>query len=219
MSDQPSQNLDSKTFYNGSVSLYGRFDRFCHFCYCWFLLRISNMLLPILVITFLPSILILIMTQESPILYKDGEELGMLYENKYRIYIPYEEIPEGWVQALVAVEDQAFMTHHGINPYNIVGSMVANIKAGRIVRGGSTLTQQTAKNLYNRGKRVEENQVKIVEYLQKKERLKEENRKQVENINMAAKIEAKLWEMLNALRLITITAKDILEYYANQIPI
>ena len=52
----------------------------------------------------------LIMTQESPILYKDGEALGMLYENKYRIYIPYEEIPEGWVQALVAVEDQAFMT-------------------------------------------------------------------------------------------------------------
>ena len=105
------------------------------------------------------------MTQESPIPYKDGEELGMLYENKYRIYSPVEEIPEDWVQALVAVEDQDFYDHNGINPYNIVGSMIANIKAGRIVRGGSTLTQQTAKNLYNRGKRVEENQVKIAEYL------------------------------------------------------
>ena len=106
-----------------------------------------------------------IMTQESPILYLGGEELGMLYENKYRIYIPYDQIPKAWINALVAVEDQAFYDHHGINPYNIIGSMVSNIKAGRIVRGGSTLTQQTAKNLYNRGKRVENNQTQIVNYL------------------------------------------------------
>ena len=161
-----------------------------------------------------------IMTQESPILYKEGEELGMLYENKYRIYIPYDEIPKYWVQALVAVEDQSFYEHHGINPYNIVGSMVSNIKAGRIVRGGSTLTQQTAKNLYNRGQRVEENQVKIAEYLEKKERLKKESHKQAKNITLVSKIEAKLWEMLNALRLDHHHSKeDILEYYANQIPI
>ena len=65
-------------------------------------------------------------------------------------YIPYEEIPEGWVQALVAVEDQAFYDHHGINPYNIVGSMVANIKAGRIVRGGSTNSTNSKKSVQSR---------------------------------------------------------------------
>ena len=161
-----------------------------------------------------------IMTQESPILYKKGEELGMLYENKYRIYIPYNDIPKYWVQALVAVEDQSFYEHHGINPYNIVGSMVSNIKAGRIVRGGSTLTQQTAKNLYNRGQRVEDNQVKIAKYLEKKERLNKDSKKQANNITLISKIEAKLWEMVNALRLDYHHSKeDILEYYANQIPI
>ncbi len=92
-----------------------------------------------------------IIAQESPILYRDGQtRIGVLFDSEHRVYVPYEKIPEAWVQAITAAEDQRFFSHPGVDPLGISRAMWANLKAGRVVAGGSTLTQQTAKNLFYR---------------------------------------------------------------------
>jgi penicillin-binding protein 1A len=91
------------------------------------------------------------MEKESPIYYRDGKtQINVLFEERHRIYVPYNELPESWVQAITAAEDQRYFTHWGLDPISITRAVVQNVKAQRIVSGASTLTQQTAKNLFNR---------------------------------------------------------------------
>ena len=92
-----------------------------------------------------------IIAQESPVLYRDGQTpIGVFFSQEHRIHVGADELPEAWVQAIVAAEDQRFFDHPGFDWRGIARAMVQNIKAGRVVAGGSTLTQQTAKNLYYR---------------------------------------------------------------------
>ena len=92
-----------------------------------------------------------IIAQESPVLYRDGvTPMGVFFSQEHRIYVRADELPEAWVQAIVAAEDQRFFDHPGFDWRGITRAMIQNIKAGRVVAGGSTLTQQTAKNLYYR---------------------------------------------------------------------
>ena len=65
-----------------------------------------------------------------------------------RLPLRLEDVPDYLVQAVVAVEDQRFFEHHGVDPIGIARALVANLRAGGIVQGGSTLTQQLVKNLY-----------------------------------------------------------------------
>lgn len=58
------------------------------------------------------------------------------------------DVPPLLVDAIIAVEDQSFFEHGGIHLWRIAGAMLANLRAGRVVQGGSTLTQQLAKNFY-----------------------------------------------------------------------
>ncbi len=100
---------------------------------------------------FTRSAVMAIIAQESPVLYRDGKtRMGVFFAEEHRQYVPYAEIPERWVQAITSAEDQRYFDHPGVDVWGISRAMVANIKAGRVVAGGSTLTQQTAKNLYYR---------------------------------------------------------------------
>ena len=89
--------------------------------------------------------------QESPVFYSDGvTQFGVLFEEIHRQYVKYEDIPQNFIKALVAAEDHRFFEHSGVDIVGIVRATLANYKAGRVVQGGSSLTQQTAKNLFKR---------------------------------------------------------------------
>jgi len=65
-----------------------------------------------------------------------------------RIPVGLADVPENLIAALLTVEDQRFFQHHGVDFRRIAAAAAANLKVGRVVQGGSTLTQQLAKNLY-----------------------------------------------------------------------
>jgi penicillin-binding protein 1A len=91
---------------------------------------------------------------ESPVFYDDGETaLGVFFEKTHRRYIRYPQIPPQFVKAIVAAEDKNFFTHPGFDIRAIVRALIANLRHGRVSQGGSTITQQTAKNVFKREKR------------------------------------------------------------------
>ncbi|WP_169974025.1 MULTISPECIES: PBP1A family penicillin-binding protein [unclassified Campylobacter] len=77
---------------------------------------------------------------------KNGNLIANLFEEN-RIYARYDEIPSRVIEALVAIEDTSFFEHGGINPEAITRAIIKDIKAGKLVEGASTLTQQLVKNM------------------------------------------------------------------------
>lgn len=88
------------------------------------------------------------MSQNSTIVDEDGNEVDSIATKEYREIVDYDQIPAHLKQAFVAVEDERFYKHPGLDPQSIIGSAIENFKAGGIVRGGSTITQQLARNTY-----------------------------------------------------------------------
>ena len=82
----------------------------------------------------------------SIILDRNGNKLAYVFKDQHRLYARYDEIPGALIEALVAMEDTRFFEHEGVNPDAILRAIVKDIKAGRFVEGGSTLTQQLIKN-------------------------------------------------------------------------
>jgi len=114
---------------------------------------------------------------ESPVYYDDGETvMGVFFEKTHRRYINYKDIPPSFVKAIVAAEDKNFFTHPGFDLKAVIRAMVANLRHKRIAQGGSTITQQTAKNIFEREKRSYKAKIKelMQSILLEKEYSKEE---------------------------------------------
>ncbi len=76
-----------------------------------------------------------------------GRVLANLFEEN-RIWVPLKKIPKYLIYAVLAAEDSDFYYHHGINLKGIIRAAWVNFRSGKIVEGGSTITQQLAKNLF-----------------------------------------------------------------------
>jgi penicillin-binding protein 1B len=75
-----------------------------------------------------------------------GSFLGA--SQKDRIPVSLSDVPDDLVEAVLSIEDQRFFEHRGLDLVRIVGAALANIQAGRVTQGASTLTQQLARTLY-----------------------------------------------------------------------
>jgi len=122
----------------------------------------------------------------SVILSSDGDVIGR-FSTVYQAPVSLKEVPPDLVHALIATEDHRFYAHHGIDPARIVGSAWAILR-GKF-QGGSTITQQLARNLFP------------------------------QEIGNEVSINRKLREAITALRLERSSTKDqILESYLNSAP-
>lgn len=81
----------------------------------------------------------------------DGQVIGELFEER-RILLPYEKIPRRLLLAFLAVEDKRFFSHEGIDLRGVLRAALSNLRAGGVVEGGSTITQQLAKQTLGRDK-------------------------------------------------------------------
>jgi len=89
--------------------------------------------------------------------YESGNKVTMLdnkgdilavYGDMHGNHVNYYEIPRDLINAVVATEDRKFFEHFGVDVSGILRATVANLKAGRTVQGGSTITQQLAKIMF-----------------------------------------------------------------------
>ena len=81
------------------------------------------------------------------LLSEDGASLARLGNGDTTV-IPVDEMPPHLIHAVLAIEDRRFYSHFGIDVIGIGRAMVTNARSGRMVQGGSTITQQLAKNLF-----------------------------------------------------------------------
>jgi penicillin-binding protein 1A len=78
----------------------------------------------------------------------DGSVLGSIPAEKNRQPVDLEDMSKWVARATVAIEDRRFWSHGALDYAGIVRALLANVQAGHVVQGGSTITQQLARNLY-----------------------------------------------------------------------
>ncbi len=86
--------------------------------------------------------------QNSFVYAADGSELGVIPAERNRTPVSRSQMSPWLPKATVAIEDRRFYEHGGIDPVGILRAVVADIRAGKVVQGGSTITQELVRNLY-----------------------------------------------------------------------
>lgn len=80
--------------------------------------------------------------------YATDEDLIEKISSDIPNYTKIDKIPKELIAAVIVVEDKRFFTHYGFDVIGIGRAFIANLKEGEVVQGGSTITQQLAKNLF-----------------------------------------------------------------------
>ncbi len=94
---------------------------------------------------------------------------GLAEQNQ--INISLEDIPDSFILAVISVEDKNFYSHHGVDFTGILRALLTNIRQGEVAAGGSTISQQTAKNLYLTNERTLTRKIKELFYHWPKEKV------------------------------------------------
>jgi penicillin-binding protein 1A len=81
-------------------------------------------------------------------IYDDNDEPMTELHVERRILVPLAQIPQSLRDAILATEDRRFYSHWGIDPIGVARAVIQNYRRGRIVEGGSTITQQLTKVLF-----------------------------------------------------------------------
>jgi penicillin-binding protein 1A len=84
----------------------------------------------------------------SQVFTKDGQRLGFIQSDELRQPVTIAQMPAALRNATVAIEDQRYFQHSGVDLEGIIRAAVKNVGTGRTVQGGSTLTMQLVRNLY-----------------------------------------------------------------------
>jgi penicillin-binding protein 1A len=92
---------------------------------------------------------------------KNGNEIGKRGIN-INDAVPLEEIPEHMIKATLATEDRRFYEHFGVDVIGVLRALVTNLQANEVVQGGSSITQQLAKNLFLSSERSLQRKIKEV---------------------------------------------------------
>ncbi|WP_019172165.1 transglycosylase domain-containing protein [Pseudaminobacter salicylatoxidans] len=88
-----------------------------------------------------------------------GNEIGQRGINQ-RDSVPVDEMPDYLIKSVLATEDRRFFDHYGIDFMGLVRAMSENVRANSVVQGGSSITQQLAKNLFLNNERTVERKIK-----------------------------------------------------------
>ncbi|WP_456396798.1 transglycosylase domain-containing protein [Desulfurobacterium sp.] len=84
----------------------------------------------------------------TTVLDRRGNVIGYFYKKHFRLYASFNEIPQNLIWAVISAEDARFYEHKGIDPVGLLRAAVIDITSGKIVQGGSTITQQLAKLIF-----------------------------------------------------------------------
>jgi penicillin-binding protein 1B len=92
------------------------------------------------------------LTTQEPITltHLEPELIASIYDDNMenRTFVALNHIPRILTEAVILIEDERFYSHHGVDPIGILRALFKNISSGRVVQGGSTLTQQMVKNFF-----------------------------------------------------------------------
>jgi penicillin-binding protein 1A len=92
--------------------------------------------------------------QNSFVYAADGSLLGAIPAERNREVVPLQQISPWLRKATIAVEDRRFLDHDGVDAEGVIRALWADLRAGEVVQGGSTITQQLVRNLYTSPERT-----------------------------------------------------------------
>ena len=91
----------------------------------------------------------------ATVLFDASDQAVFTIAREHRIEVPLAEVSPNLIKAVIAVEDRRFFDHDGFDPIRIAGSALADLRAGEAAQGGSTITQQLARQSVGRQKTLQ----------------------------------------------------------------